>query len=414
MSIDTDSTADVNHFTAMAPETLTIRFFTSFCHPQGTYFRFHSLARELAARGHRVTVHAADQNWRSARREEVRDGVGYDIVPESRPLGPLAAPMHPLTAVRRARSAPGRCDVAHLFQPFISPLGAWRSTPAALRVYDWDEMWAGGLFPPRKVLMRPGVMALMVLERAMLRRSRHTTVIGQWLADKARAWGARGSVQIIHNGFAPRSLHDKAEARAELNLERDALYLGFIGRTTPQFEWCLEALEHAGARHPSLRLAVAGPMKDLVTAAPARIRDRIDYLGDLSVDRAELCAEAIDIGLLPMRDDTWNRSRFAIKFADYIAAGLHVVCSSVGECGRLAEMFYEVTPAGTTSSEWIAAVERAVEHCAQLPWPRRVTATDDSAELSWPVIAAHLESFYLRELGRSLGQTRASNVGGAR
>lgn len=400
MSIDTDSTSHLQPSITSSAEALTIRFFTSFVHPQGTYFRFHNLARGLAARGHSVTVHAADQNWRTRRRTEVRDGIEYDIFPDSRPVGPLAAPMHPLTALRRARDVLPKCDVAHLFQPFISGLGAWRFAPTSLRVYDWDEMWAGGLFPPRKVLMRPGVMALMVLERAMLLYSRHTTVVGHWQAEKARAWGARGTVQIIHNGFTPRPLRDKAEARAELNLDPDALYLGFIGRTTPQFEWCLEALEHSGSRHPSLRLAVAGPMEDLVTAAPRNIRDRIDYLGDLPVERAELCAEAVDVGLLPMRDDTWNRSRFAIKFADYIGTGLHVVCSSVGECGRLAQMFDEVTPAGTTSSDWLAAVERTVAHCAESPWPRRVIVHGPAAELSWPAIAARLEAFYLRELGR--------------
>lgn len=414
MPLDTDNTSELESPLRNSSERLTIRFFTGFVHPQGTYFRFHNLARELAARGHSVTVHASDQNWRSLPRTEVRDGVEYEIYSESRPVGPVAAPMHPLTALRRARRAPPKCDVAHMFQPFISALGAWRLTTASLHVFDWDEMWAGGLIPPRTVMTRPGVMALLVLERAIVRYSQHTTVVGQWLADKARTWGARGSVQVIHNGFNPRPLHDKSKARADLGLDPDALYLGFIGRTSPQFEWCLDALERASARHRSLRLAVAGPMNELIGTASASVRGRTDYLGDLSVERAQLCAEAIDIGLLPMRNDVWNRGRFPIKFADYIAAGLHVVCSSVGECGRLGELFDEVTPAGTTHSEWIAAVEQAVDRCAQLSWPRRVTGQGASAELSWPAIAAQLEGFYRSELGRPSLRARPSDLSAVR
>lgn len=402
MSVHSDTAPSIAASSAIPLETLTIRFFTSSSDLHGTYFRFHNLARALVARGHRVTVHAPDRDWHSSRRTEVRDEVEYDIFPESRPVGPFAAPMQPLTAIRRAHHIPGGCDVAHLFQPFISGLGAWQSTPASLRVYDWDEMWAGGLYPPRYVLKRPGIMALSVLERAMLRASRHITVVGKWLEERARAWGAPGSVEIIHNGFTPRPLHDKAEARAELDLVPEALYLGFISRTTPQFDWLFEALKQVRARHPSIRLAIAGQMIDRVKTAPVELRDSIDYVGDLSPERAQLCAEAVDIGLLPMQDDTWNRSRFAIKFADYMAAGLNVVCSSVGECGRLAQMFDQVTPAGTTLSEWIDAVERAVERSDQLPWPRRVAATEAEAALSWSAIAARLESFYRRELTSNL------------
>ena len=143
--------------------------------------------------------------------------------------------------------------------------------------------------------------------------------------------------------------------------------------------------------------AIAGLPKQLVDAAPDGVRARIDYLGDLSPERAAMCADAIDVGLLPMRDDTWNRSRFPIKFADYLSAGLYVVCSSVGECGRLAQMFDQVVPAGTTSEEWMAAVERAVSRCSEHPGPER---PDQGAvsRLSWPSIAEDLEAYYLRIL----------------
>jgi hypothetical protein len=351
--------------------------------------------------GHDVTVHGSDHRPGSQLRSETRDGVRYEIVPEARPVAVFAAPCHPVTVARRARMAPLDCDIAHLFQPFPSALPPWLRARASAHFYDWDEVWAGGLYPtlPR----RPGVAWAAAnaapLERLLPRRADHTTVVGDYLAKRARRYGA-GHTSVLHNGFTPRSLTDKAAARAQLGLDPAALYLAFIGRTPYRLEWCFEALDRCAARHPSVRLLLAGPLEKPVGEASAAARERIDFLGDLPPERASLCSEAADVGLLPMEDDTWNRSRFAIKYSDYLGAGLHVVCSEVGECGRLAGENAAVVGAGTTHPEWMAAVERALDRVAQLDWPRRA-APEESATLAWPAIARRLEAVYLDALDRS-------------
>ena len=381
--------------------SLDIRFFTSSVHIQGTYFRFHHLARELTGLGHRVTVHGSDHDPAAPARIEERDGVSYEVVPESRAVAVFAAPCHPVTTARRARRAPVSCDVAHLFQPFPSALGPWLRARAGSKLYDWDEVWAGGLYPwPPK---RPGVAwaagVAAPLERWLPRKADHTTVVGEWLGERARRYGAR-DVSVIHNGFVPRELADKRDARAELGLDPDALYLAFVGRTPNRVDWCIEALERTGRRHPTLRLLLAGPMTGHFEDAGGAVRDRIDFLGDLPAEQAALCQEAADIGLLPMDDDVWNQSRFAIKFSDYLGAGMQVVCSDVGECGRLGRELPGVFAAGTTRTEWLAAVDRAVDAVAELEWPRRLSP-EDSAVLAWPAIARKLEGVYLDALDRS-------------
>jgi hypothetical protein len=137
-------------------------------------------------------------------------------------------------------------------------------------------------------------------------------------------------------------------------------------------------------------MVLAGAVGSRLDEASPAARERIDFLGDLPPDRAALCAEAADIGLLPMEDDLWNRSRFAIKFTDYLGAGLHVVCSEVGECGRLARENDAATPAGTTKEAWLEAVEQAVDTCAAREWPRRA----DPADLTWPAATKGLERLY--------------------
>jgi glycosyltransferase involved in cell wall biosynthesis len=378
---------------------LQIRFFTSSSHRQGTYFRFHHLARGLAELGHEVTVHASDHDSTSVPRIERRDGVTYELVPESTAFAVFAAPCHPVTVVRRATKPAPACDIAHLFQPFPSALGPWLRTPAQARFYDWDEVWAGGLYPKRP--RRPGeawaAAVVAPLERWLPRKADHTTVVGEWLGERARRYGA-SQTSVIHNGFVPRPLMDKGAARDQLGLRPDALYLAFIGRTPHRLEWCFEALERSAEREASVRLLLAGPLADGVGQASAAARERIDFLGDLPPDQAALCAEAADIGLLPMDDDTWNRSRFAIKYSDSLGAGLHLVCSDVGECGRLARANPAVFPAGTTREGWLEAVERAVRRCAALEWPRRA-APEASSDLTWPTIAQKLAAVYLRAVG---------------
>jgi glycosyltransferase involved in cell wall biosynthesis len=392
------------------PRPLTIRFFTSSVHTQGTYFRFHHLARELAALGHDVTVHGSDHDPGSAPRTETRDGVTYDIVPESRPVAVFAAPCHPVSCLRRARRPPLESDVAHMFQPFPSALGPWLRARAGVKFYDWDEVWAGGLYPwpPRRpgVAWAAAIAALM--ERWLPRAADHTTVVGTWLGERARGYGGQ-AVSVVHNGFVPRGLVDKRGARAELGLDPEALYLAFTGRTPKLVEWSFEALERSAQEHPSLRLLLAGPIEGHLDKTGSAARERIDFLGDLSPDRAALCQEAADIGLLPMGDDLWNRSRFAIKYSDYLGAGMHVVCSDVGECGRLARENDAVIAAGTTLPEWLEAVELAVSRVSQLEWPRR-TAPEASSALAWPAIAGELEAVYLAALDRSASPISAGTA----
>ena len=63
---------------------------------------------------------------------------------------------------------------------------------------------------------------------------------------------------------------------------------------------------------------------------PEQVKNNIDYLGSLSPLDTRYFAAAIDLGLLPLMKTPFNESRFPIKFAEYLAANLPVLCSEVG------------------------------------------------------------------------------------
>ena len=343
---------------------LTIHFFVNFVHRQGTYFRFHNLAISLTRLGHRVTIYAADHEPAARPRRETRDGIPYEITPEFPRLARLfGASCDPATAVRRAAQKYPPCDVAHLYQPFPGGAAAWLRSPARAHFYDWDDQWAGALFPwpPIRIRDQWRTRVVRFLERRLPSWADHVTAISQHLADRARERGGR-SVTVLNSGsWVDTTPVERMALRSQLGLRVDAIYAGFMGRTTAELSWCTDALAANMGRAPRLRLAVCGPSPAEVDAMPPAVRDRVDYLGQLSPEQSKEFAACIDLGLLPMADTPFNRSRLPQKFGDHLASGNPLLCSTVGECERLIGWFPSAIPAGVTHQQWLTAFITALD-----------------------------------------------------
>jgi hypothetical protein len=377
---------------------LRIAFFVNFVHQQGTYFRFHNLAVGLTRLGHEVTVYAGDLNYRAAARSEVRDSVAYDIVPESILIRVLNWHCDPLTAGRRfARRYPA-CDVAHLFQPFPGAAAAWVRAPARVWFYDWDDLWSGGILggPVRgwRHFWARGLVGF--LERQLPGFADHVTAISRFLADLARDRGARG-VTLLNSGSWEADPADRAAVRARLSLRPDGWYAGFMGRTAAELPWCFEALGRNLGAYPRLRLAVCGPPASCLEGLPAATRERVDYLGQLAPADARAFAGCIDLGLLPLDDNAFNRSRLPQKFGDHLAAGVPLLCSTVGECGRLIDRFPWALPAGTCQARWLTAFDAALARLAHGDVPAFDPAVFRE-HLSWDGLSRQLARAYLAAL----------------
>ncbi len=376
-------------------ERLSVDFFVNFIHEQGTYFRFHNLAVALAAQDHDVRVEAADFDARGKQRAEWRDGVLYRVVPESPPVYAFQAPCHPLTAVRRATRRYRKVHVAHVFQPFPSAAAAWMRSPAMIRCYDWDDLWGGGFFsgrlPPR--IWWPSWVTGR-LERSLPRKADSVTVVSSDLRRRATLLGAR-NVEVLRNGLAPTEAPRQDEARRHFGLDPDALYVGFMGRTTDELEWCVAAV--AQADH-DVRLALCGPKPDVANIAVERLQARCDYLGSLPPEQMPAFAAALDLGLLPLEDNPFNRSRFPIKFAEYLAAGTPVLCSAVGDVGALAQESAGIISGGVGRDEWIRRFNSALGRIRANTLP----PFDDFKlvdELQWGRLASQLVDHYRELLG---------------
>ncbi len=380
---------------------LHIRFFVSFVHEQGTYLRFHNLARALHGLGQRVEVYGMDHVTTSARRLETRDGVPYHIFPSVKGSHTLRL-LHPFNILRMFRWADsGPCDVAHLFQPFPVAGWSWRCCQAGVKFYDWDDLWVGGLMPPPASLRTWLELSVIRHGEGLLpAQADHVTACGAFLAGLARTRGAK-AVTVLHNGLWPSPPAARAAARRALGLAAEARYVGFMGRTCDELGWIFTALKVEASRFPALRLALCGPPDGCLDGLEPELRARVDYLGQLTPAQAREFAAAIDLGLLPLADTPFNQSRFPIKYAEYMAAGAPVLCSNVGECGVLSSRFPWVLNAGKTPEDWGRAFGAAMPALMAGSLPR-VDQQAVDADFAWKSIAEKLLQAYRSRLPRHL------------
>lgn len=399
---------------------LKIAFFAPMALPQGTYFRWHNLAIGLQQLGHQVTVHAIDVPRLGRTRREIRDGVEYVLVPGIRGMGRLIdAPLNPIPLLRSLRHAPEPVDVIHIFQPFPhSCLPAlFHRDLASVLVYDWDDLWWGGIFPESEKCHWRWALTRGIVRRLEARlpaAADAVTTCSAYLRDAAVAKGVT-SVEVIHNGYWPvPPVSCKAAARESLGLDPQAFYFGFMGRTVGEFPWCLDVFAARPPEGRPIRFALCGMPPDSLDSVPAGLRSRIDYLGQLTPAQTRIFACAIDCGLLPLLDNAFNQSRFPIKFAEYLAGGAHVLASAVGEFASIAPHLPGVTLAGTTRDSWRDTL--ASSDWGRLTAPFSAGSESVLAEkLGWPALARQLQDFYLARLAdtanrqpvpRSHGQLR--------
>lgn len=381
--------------------SLKIHFLTQFIHQQGTYFRFHNLAIGLTKLGHQVTVFGCDHDTTSKEREEIRDGVKYHIVPEFKGTSLFGTTCHPLTVIRRCFIDYPPCDVAHLFQPFPSAALPWNlilPKKAKVLFYDWDDLWSDGFLIGKSKLFREYWVKIITnyLEQQLPQRAVHVTTCSQFLADLSLQRNARKAT-VIHNGFWPFVIPDKKVARESLGLDPQALYIGFMGRTIAELSWCFEAFEINLYRYEDLRFALCGPSEQVLEKVPNHVQQKIDFLGNLPPFKTREFAAAIDLGLLPLEDNSFNQSRFPIKYAEYMAAATPVLCSDVGECAKISNNLPWVIKAGTTKQQWINAFDYGISLLKDNTL-KKVNIDIIENLFSWNLISKNLLELYFLEL----------------
>lgn len=402
LSFDGPSGGDAAHLTPPRGRKLRIAFIVPEDRRTGSYFRYHNLAVALRQAGHRVTVYSQTPENRLRHSREIRDGVPYVLsatVPGSRWL---LSPTNPGTFVWRLLTPVERADVYHLFQPFPSGAIPWlwlRKWRQGLFVYDWDDFWINdefGLKNPSEFRTWWTAQWVRRLERKLPVVCDLATTVSQSLADLASKWKCPRS-QVIHNGVWPQAAKEKRKARAALNLRQDAFYVGLMG-WSGEVEWCLEALRRYGELFPNLRLAITGRDPSEKFAGYSDVLSRVDYLGVLSDERFAFFNASLDLGLVPMRASEFNLYRLPYKLTDHLGGGTPVLCSRIGEAGRLADELEGVFACEASLEGWLHGFHEAVATVRSTNETKPLSPAKLLQHFSWPKIARDLGAAYCTAL----------------
>jgi glycosyltransferase involved in cell wall biosynthesis len=303
-------------------------------------------ARALVKRGHSVTlIMPPYDNLADSGREWTRDGVQLVnmVIRRVTPITPLAVS---LAMVRRALAF--KPDVIHVYKPmgYSGLAGHWLSefsrVPLVLDHDDWEGRGGWADINPYPRLWRG---FFIYQESDLLRRARTITVASRTL--QTQVWGLGlppARVFYVPNGpdeslraQPEKSAARRRQIRAELGVAEGplAIYTGQIPHGN-DLDQALYAVEQALPRCPDLRLAILGTgsgLPALRADVARRGLERVVVLNDRWMDHSLVpdYLAAADLAIYPYRDTLVNRAKCSAKIIEYMAMGLPIVASRVGQ-----------------------------------------------------------------------------------
>lgn len=262
-----------------------------------------------------------------------------------------------LTAVLRAYGRrlwtllrAGRYDVLWIEKEALPWLpGGWERWLLGSRPYvlDFDDAWSLRYRMHRSAVVRRllGDKWRRLLPHAV------TTVCGNdGLATWAQDNGALRTVQIP-------TVIDLERYPPRPSPDNDVFTVGWIGTrsTLPHLASVGEALAQLCASGPARLRLIANQSIDL-PGVP------VDFIPWREDREAELLA-GIDVGIMPLPDQPWERGKCAYKLVQYMAAGRPVVASPVGANAEVV-LDGETGLLATTTAEWLTALQRLRDDAA--------------------------------------------------
>lgn len=176
------------------------------------------------------------------------------------------------------------------------------------------------------------------------------TVGNTYLADRARAAGAV-RIEII-----PTVVDAMAYKPRNANRIDDIVRIGWMGTPLAWHKYGLPMVplfENLAERH-NVRFSIVGAS---LNASSSGVFDYHCWQEHSEVSSIQ----AMDIGIMPLMNDPWERGKCGYKLIQYMACGLPVVASPVGVNSTIVEHGVNGFLA-STNSEWCEALENLIKN----------------------------------------------------
>jgi len=371
----------------------------------GTFFRAFHFARQMAKRGHDVTLLTISPKRRFGFRQEIRDGVRVVETPDLL-WGRGRSGWDLWDTLRRTLYVRERTwDLVHAFDSrpaVILPALALQRQGVPL-VLDWADWWGrGGTIEERttgfavRLLIGP---IETYFEEAFRTVAQGTTVISSALLRRAIALGVRPeTIAQIPQGSDVENIRPlpRDACRRALRLPEGSPIVGYLGiLNKSDAQLLFSTYECLRSIRPDCRLLMIGRHNVVVADIPGIVET-----GYVTQERLLEYLGVCDLMLLPLKNTVASRGRWPSKINDYLAAGRAVVATVVGDAAELFEQ-HAIGQATLDTPEALARAADAllsdVEGLRALERNARRVAEN---ELAWPILSEKLEMHYLSVLNR--------------
>jgi glycosyltransferase involved in cell wall biosynthesis len=377
---------------------------------RSTFYRAFYLARELADRGHAVTIATISRDRLLRAREQEIEGVRVVETPDLG-AGLARTGWDPWDAAWRClRFAREGFDVVHGFdcRPVVLGASLWLQRRGVPWISDWADLWGrGGAIAHRKSWI--GRVAFRPLETWLEEGFRHrasaVTVTSRVIREAAIGLGLeKARVHYLPSGANIRTVtvRDMDECRRTLGLPVGAPIACFVGFVQYDLDLAIRAFAVARRTVPDARLVLVGPRnRDAArTIGDLGLAEVVQEAGPQPFDRVPTFLGAADVLLLPLSDNLMNRARGPIKLGDYLAAGRATLANPVGDVVEVFERDEVGVLAGDTPDAYgtaLAALLSDRARCARIGHHARQVA---ESRYAWSHLAPTLEQIYVTALGR--------------
>lgn len=317
-------------------------------------------ARELLRRGHEVIL--ADHVHSERQRE----------LPAVADLSPWGARILPLE--RRIGRAYVNWRLLHTLQPRPEIIHLWKSYPDASlpaiffsrrwRIplhYDWDD-WEPGIAAELTGSRWAGFVARQ-WDRLLPHLSDTMTTASDFLRAKALEWGFPSEriwdapVGADLEAFTPR--HKDVDLMNQLSLRDPVLiYVGQL-EVAGYAEQAVDVLARVRREFQTAKLLILGGGRKLAWlrnyTEERKLTRHVVFTDYISGDDVPRYLSLADVALAPFEENDVTRAKSPLKIAEYLAMGLPIVASDVGEaktmtlgagvcvpCGNMEDMSQKV------------------------------------------------------------------------
>lgn len=385
------------------------------------YVRAYHLAKQLALRGHAVTLMAVSPASRfrshtyteSSLRFIETPNLFHDILGDYTRrlfLEPGGGILDVIARVRECMS--GRYDVVQLFDHSLNvviPFYLLRRRLKSRFVSDWCDVYhyPGGLrydYPFRLdcIYQRVGFpfrCYSRFVEFDLRRNADGVTAISQHLLDFAVEQGVAPSrVSLVEGGADVDKIVvlPKSEARRKLGLPVDGKIVGFMGTFQGDLDIVIRSLSLLKEEVPDSYLLVIGKPLPAVRkmAEEQGIAGRYLEAGRCSDELLPYYLASTDVLALPLKDNLFNRTRWPNKIGEYMACGRPVVVSDVGDIAAIVREHGTGLTAGNDETDFSSKLKKLLSSpslAEKMGNRARQLACD---KYSWALQSVKLERFY--------------------